>query len=246
MNHRHGEPSADSRRKFNSDATPRVYRGNTVISRVEPESQLGIHAEQTHRLLEGLSSRDRWALLPPSSYHMTIIQLLSEPVRDPAVWSAHLDTDCDLEEADEFMIAAMSELPPPTELKMWCRQGFAQNSGNVALTLEPATTQTRTALIEYRDAVAEATGVRRPDHDTYEFHVGIAYRVGQLNEAEQEELQETLTEAQRNILTRTVFVLPAPRLVFLDTIVEFHETANRRDRQEQQRRSDKPTEPPAD
>ena len=93
--------------------------------------------------------------------------------------------------------------------------------GGVAIDLEPATPETRSALSEYRDAVADVTGVHRPDHDEYVFHVGLAYRVGPLTPDESDDLAAVLAAAHDTLDTDDTFMLPAPELVFFDDMLEF-------------------------
>ena len=92
------DPTVDTALKFNSDGTVRTYRGNTVICDVAAGSALGLRAGGVRSLIERSASSRQWAFLPPSSYHMTVIQLLSEPNREPAVWSSRLDLGCSLEQ----------------------------------------------------------------------------------------------------------------------------------------------------
>ena len=212
-------PTEDAARKFNNNGTARSYRGNTVISFVAPDSPLGLCVSGVRDMVASSASSLRWTFLPPSSYHMTVIQLLSEAVREPVAWSSRLDLGCSLGHADKFMASALSEMEPPTALEMRYRDITVR--GGMAINLDPATPETRVALTGYRDAVADATGVRRPDHDEYVFHVGLAYRVDRLTVDESVDLAATLAAAHDMLDTGDTFVLAAPELVFFDDMLEF-------------------------
>ena len=206
-------------RKFNSDGTVRRFRGNTVISFVAPDSPLGRCAGRAREVIETNGAAPRLTFLPPASYHVTVIRLVCDEDREPAKWSAHLDLHCPLQAVDAFMADAMASVDPPAAIEMQCRTMSALDV--VSIELEPASPIDEASLNSYRDAVAEATGVRHSDHHDYVFHLSLAYRVGSLNSTESLELAAALATADSQLVGEGPFVLPAPVLTFFDDMFEF-------------------------
>ena len=212
-------PSLQATIKFNADGTPRRYRGNTVISAVVEGTPLFNVVGEVLSLLAQSPASACYALLPPSSLHMTVIQLLSEEYRRLA-WTSKLDADCSLEEADKFMSATLAEIEPPSRIRMKYKGIKASKSG-LRIELEPATTEVLHKLLAYRNTVVYQTGVIRAEHDHYGFHVGLAYRIGQFSANELEALEKCLAAAHELLTASETFELPPPALTFFDNMTEY-------------------------
>ena len=206
-------------RKFHDDGTVRRFRGNTVISFVAPESPLGRCAARARAAIEASGAAPGLTFLPPASYHVTVIPLVCDEDREPAKWSSHLDLDCPLPDADEFIAEAVASVSPPPAIDM--RYSAMSAPDVVAIDLEPASPAAAARLNTYRDAVAEATGVRHDDHDDYVFHISLAYRVRPLSSAESHELAAALATVHSQLAGEQSFSLPAPVLTFFDDMFEF-------------------------
>ena len=93
---------------------------------------------------------------------------------------------------------------------------------NFAIYLEPVDRQTDQALRKYRDQVAEATGVRFEDHDSYQFHISLAYRLIELTEEEEDDLTRMLAHIDRHLHENFgLFHPPAPQLTFFNDMFHF-------------------------
>ena len=99
---------------------------------------------------------------------------------------------------------------------------------NLMLTLQPADGATAEALRSYRAALAAATGVCFPDHDTYGFHMSLAYRLLQLDAAQEEGLDELCAVwLPRLQATGASMALPPPVLTGFDDMTRFVPMAER-------------------
>jgi hypothetical protein len=170
-------------RKFHPDGTPQRFPGNTIICFVAPDSQLGAAAQAFQQALHAAPFGSKFALLPPSSFHITVMELLCDEARTPERWSALLPLDAPLAAADAFFLERVPRIAAPRDSTV--RVTGIAHPDNLWLTLEPADEATAVALRAYRNAVAEATGVRFPDHDRYRFHLSLAYRLIELDADEE-------------------------------------------------------------
>ena len=87
--------------KFYEDGTVRQFPGNTIICFADPQSQAFQEAEWAQQQLLRESYADKFAILPPSSFHMTVLDLICDQVRETEKWSSHLSLDAPLEEVDQ-------------------------------------------------------------------------------------------------------------------------------------------------
>ena len=206
--------------KFHPDGTVRSYPGNTIICFVDPSRHAGVFQEcvWAQKQLQGMRCRHKFGFLPPDSFHMTVIELLCDQVRIPRKWSRFLPLSASLEETDHFFLSKASQTPAPTELKM----RYKLVCEPATIEVEPADEKTGQALEDYRNRISEITGVRFSDHDTYKFHISLAYNLVKLNSAERQEMLRTLEKIdQRLKRSFGVFRTASPQLAFFDNMFRF-------------------------
>lgn len=212
-------------RKFFADGAPRMFPGTTIICFVSPDSPIGVagHALQ-HRLRKRFGPK--FAMLPPDSFHMTVMDLLCGDIRTPEHWSSRLDLDAPLADTDGFFMAQVRQVAAPNGATM--RYNGIVPSSNVMFGLTGIDDSTSTALRAYRDAIAEATGVRHPNHNTYGFHMSLAYRIIELDPDEETALAELYRDWEAEMAHQTLTVtLGTPELCFFDDMVAFIPAADR-------------------
>jgi hypothetical protein len=207
--------------KFYEDGSIRQFPGNTVICFADPQSQVYQEAEWVQQQLQHAPYADKFAMLPPSSFHMTVFELICDQVRDPEKWSSQLSLGAPLEETDRYFMETVATVTPPTNFRMTFAQLNVGETG-LSLRLQPADDETKTAIRQYRDNLAEATGIRFPDHETYAFHLSLAYRIIVLNDDEAQQLAQ-LAERINQQLSETfgVFDTGQPTLTFFNDMFAF-------------------------
>ena len=214
--------------KFHQDGSVRAFPGNTIISFVDAENNPTLFQQcldMQQRLRESEIGA-KFAYLPPDSFHMTVMDLLCAEVRTPDRWSNKLALSAPLKECDAFFLDCVPQIPSPQPLTM----RYAASHGNFNIGLEPSDLEAKEALRHYRDQVADATGVRRANHETYQFHVSLAYQLIELNAAEEKlyaafkrrmgEVLDTCRSGDPDGSAETI-TLPPPRLVFFDDMFRF-------------------------
>ncbi len=207
-------------RKFHPNGTPRLFPGTTIICFVDPTSPIGMAAQAFQAALGQVPIGRKFALLPPASFHMTVMELLCDQVRTPERWSSWLPLDAPLATIDAFFLERLPAVPAPEGLAV--RVTGVAHPDNLWLTLQPADDLTGAALRAYRDAVATASGVRFPDHDTYRFHLSLAYRLIALDADEEHQLAALVRTWQPRLRAAGDWIaLPPPLLTGFDDMTRF-------------------------
>ncbi len=207
-------------RKFHADGSARQFAGNTIICFVAPESAIGQAASTFQAALRAQPFGAKFALLPPSSFHMTVMELLCDQIRVRERWSAQLDLDLPLAESDSFFAQRVPGIPAPTGLIMHVSGLYYAN--NLMLTLQPAESATAAALRTYRESIAAVTGVRFLDHAEYGFHMSLGYRLDQLDATEAAALTDVCaTWTPQLQAAGTAIALPPPELTAFDDMTLF-------------------------
>lgn len=207
-------------RKFHPDGSVREFPGNTIICPVPPDSAAYKLACGLVDDARALPFARKLAFLPPSSLHMTVMELLTDQTRRADKWTDLLPLDAPLEQTDQFFLRTVPAVPAPPAFCM--RYAGAQPNPGMSITLLPASAQDAQALRVYRDAVSRATGVRFADHDTYRYHISLAYLLMTLEPDEEKTLAEFF--ARRDPILQESFGIwqtGAPSLVFFDDMFRF-------------------------
>lgn len=213
--------------KFHADGSVRAYPGSTIICFADPESAIYQAGVSVQTALSEQAFGYKFALLPPSSFHMTVFSLILDAQRVLPLWSAFLPVDTPLAQMDDFFMERVATVVPPDNFRMCLT--YIGGKG-LSFRLSPADEDTYRALHDYRGRIAAATGVRYPDHDTYEFHLTLAYNLITLSDDENRAFAEwklNLGEALRCDIG--VFDTGTPQLTFFDDMFAFL-TADQRHR----------------
>lgn len=213
----------DVDRKFSRAGDSLPYRGNTIVSMIPSDSMAGAVMGSCQRELRGCKASSAFAMLPASSLHMTVFELLCDAVRDPEYWSAYLPLDSDIRSADQFFRGALAGLqfPPPVDMDV---VALSTRTG-ITLELVPADRQAEWILRSFRERVSDRTGVRFPNHDHYGFHVTLAYRLRPLSHHEAVPLAEALEVAGTEMQLRAPQLrIPSPSFRVFDDMTAFAST----------------------
>ncbi|MBC8100771.1 MAG: DUF1868 domain-containing protein [Armatimonadetes bacterium] len=205
--------------KFFADGSIRHYPGSTIICFADPASAIYTLGESVQAQLMAEPYGHKFVLLPPSSFHMTVFSLLLDQRRAPDGWSAHVPLEASLADADRHMRQTVATVPAPANFRMVFKY---LGGGGLSFQLTPADETSERTLWAYRHALAAATGVRYPDHDTYRFHLTLAYKLIHLTDDEERDFQAfrlNLGETLRPQLG--IFDTGAPVLTFFDHMNRF-------------------------
>ena len=212
--------------KFHEDGSVRAFPGNTIICAVDPLRQAGVYREVlwAQNVLRAMTCSDKFAFLPPESFHMTVMELLCDQVRTPSNWSDQLSLTASLDESDRFFMDTVADVPAPTAIRM--RFSHMRKPG--LITLEPADPKTAAALANYRDTIAQVTGVRFPNHDSYGYHISLVYNLIELDELDQTAVALAFEQINARFnKTFGNFEPDAPELVFFDNMFQFVPSSQR-------------------
>lgn len=215
--------------KFYADGRVHRFPGNTVICHVPQQGEdsacfdalLDIYREApAHPFVRKI------ALLPPSSYHMTIVGGANDKPRERKSWPADLPIDMSIARCTEILAgrlrAARLECRLPIKMKVDPSQD-PTNGAPLTLRLLPADEAERSKLSNLRRAISDVTKIPISSPDTYRFHISLGYFVEWLTAAEQAAFARTFNRwAQQLALKSPVIALGAPEFCSFDDMFAFH------------------------
>jgi hypothetical protein len=210
--------------KFSADGVVQHFPGCTLICHLPVDSPLlpGLQA-----LYVALSSHPilstRIHLLPPSSWHMTVLDALREKECEPGMWPPGKEKQplqkmvkelgADLQSLD----LASEGLAPPYRVKV---RGFDPAVVGIGIEIEGATEQEERRLRRLRDRLADTLGFKSPNHKTYGFHLSMAYLLRHIDGKDREELNKVF--AQHLPVVKVEFELGAVEFCTFENMYAFH------------------------
>lgn len=219
----------DVGRKFSADGRVLPFEGNTIICHL-PQQGSGSEAFDAlldiYRALPGGSWARKMTALPPSSYHMTIFGGANDKARRYPLWPAGLPLDMPMTECDRILgerlrAFRLGDEASPYRMRV---NPEAPSAGETPLTVRllPADAGTEARLRRLRDRLAEATGIREPDHDRYRFHITLGYQFAALTPEEDAAWRGSLAVWKTMIAKRApVILLGNPEYCLLKDMFAF-------------------------
>lgn len=209
--------------KFNEDGSARLFPGNTVLCPVTPASDTMEILKQFHAaILQELWHR-YYAMLPPSSFHMTVFDLVCDQVRKPENWTTLLPLDAPLEAVDAFVQQQWQSAPSAPQPSVVV--GRLEIGDYITLRLRPLNDPANQLLRQYRDTLSAVFGIRQPNHTEYFFHLTYAYGITALDEREKEIIADFVQHWEPLLQQQlAVLELLPPQLCFFQDMTHFAAT----------------------
>ncbi|KAJ7244970.1 RNA ligase/cyclic nucleotide phosphodiesterase [Mycena haematopus] len=205
--------------KFDPEGNVQRYRGNTFICPLSPSSQPELYSSLL-ALYEKLRSHHLshlYALLPPSSWHMTVFDGVCE-VHQPGRWPDDLPVDASLEDCTSLYEKKLSTFDlrcdPPYRLSI---AGIDLLPSFIELHLEPHTTEENARIRDLRPAV-EAPAYSE-ERSSYTLHLTLAYLLRFLTAEQNQELTALFIEHFEGMPKQ--FELGAPEFCTFENMFAF-------------------------
>ena len=205
----------DVGRKFNADGTVHPFAGNTVIGRVPqqgPRFRVFDALLDIYREAPAFDFSRKLTMLPPSSYHVTLFGGVNDVDRHTPKWSTPLPDDTPIEAVNALYLQRLRQAAraPRHDFEFVCDTPPAAGvDGTLHVPLRPADAATAARLRTLRDELSTLTGIRRPDHDRYQYHVTIGYLHAVLDERETAQMQRAIADWMRRLDDRGLVLIPS-------------------------------------
>lgn len=165
--------------KFDDAGRVRRTPGLTTLCHIDRGSP-------AHAALTGAQARLRagphagaFSFLPPDSFHMTVWDGVIDYRRQPGEWPAHLPLDTPMDAVEAHFDARLRGLEAPARITVRATGIW----GGFTVPVTGADAAEETALRALRDRLAERAGLRRTNHESYRFHITLAYPVRWISES---------------------------------------------------------------
>ena len=160
-------------------------------------------------------------MLPPKSFHMTIIDLLCNLARTPEHWSSKLPLDTEYPVIKKKINGWLKDLLPQKNIRVKF-ENLTDYNVTVKSLVKPADIKSKTLINKFRETTILATGARHPGHKIYAFHISMAYIIRFLSADEEKSVNDFLRSWQE-IFVREFGIVEfgPPQLVFFPNMHQF-------------------------
>ena len=164
-------------RRYDERGTFLREPGNTVVCHLVENSASQAAVVEVRRRMQAMPDANRLAFTPISSLHMTLFQGIIEYRRSLPFWPVDVSLDAAIDEMTRLYLERLAGFrgAGPFRVKV-------VDVVPTGLTVVGATDDDARVMRAWRDAFAETFGYRHPDHDSYVFHVTLAYVIDWLDQ----------------------------------------------------------------
>lgn len=211
--------------KFSTSGQVQHFPGNTILAHILPTCPLLVPLCDIYSYIAKHPVSSKLALLPPSSWHMTIIEGVTDSYRNAGNWPQDMKS-WPVEKYTEHIIPNLKSLSvtlhdaglaAPYRMKV---VGCQDIVNGVAFRVEPVTAEENSRIRRLRDIIAvEGLGFRHAGHDVYEFHISLAYVLQNLDATERNNLKKELEERLGGVPLE--FELGSPEFCLFDNMYNF-------------------------
>lgn len=206
--------------KFTPDGAVLPYPGNTVVCHLPENSPLRPKLLGLYYDIQKQDFSSLFVLLPPSSWHMTVYEGVTDQIRTRDCWPGELSLDAPLRRCHAHIGSKLADLELGLQLPIVMQiVGFEQLDDGIALKLEASSAATNSDLRALRDCLSDTLLMRHPGHETYSFHLSVAYTLRQLTEHDRARVWQYLEDWKAKL--PAILTLNSPEYCVYDDMFEF-------------------------
>ncbi len=166
----HPEPPVHLGRRYNTKGEFQLEPGNTVVCHLVKGSESEAAVIAVRERMLAMPDAGQLAFTPISSLHMTLFQGIIEYRRRASFWPDDVALETSIDDMTQLYVDRLQDFEGcgPFNVKVI-------DVTPAGLTVAGASEYDERILRAWRDALAVPFGYRHPDHDTYVFHITLAY-----------------------------------------------------------------------
>ncbi len=157
--------------KFTPEGKVLRHPGNSFLCHIPTDSPLFAGLCAVQEGLIGSAFADSMVFLPRESFHMTVFCGVSGAPLGIDGWPAGLRNDSSFEDINKVFRQRLTDFQLDCPIRVIASGVNGPNS----ISMEPDGNIEETSLRGLRDRLRDLTGLSRDDHETYRFHVSLAY-----------------------------------------------------------------------
>ena len=170
----------DTESKFNSEGKPLHFPGCAIICKILKNSELFNAISAVQLKYKDFNPNNTYTYLPSTSFHMTLFDCCNIDTINTSSWPKNVKAKDDYKEIALELYEKIKGFIFPDKFNLKLKKLF----GGYSMILEGATPKDEKILRDCRNELSKLLGIKFLNHETYSFHITLAYILRELNEQE--------------------------------------------------------------
>jgi len=205
--------------KFDTEGKPLYFPGCTIICKILENSNLFDELGSVQSKYKDFNPNNAYTYIPPSSFHMTLFDCCNINTVNTTFWPRSIKTKNNYKEIALELNHKIKDFIFPEKFKLKLNFFF----GGYCLALEGATEKDEKNLRYCRNSLSELLGIKFLNHETYSFHITLAYILRELNEKEVKNLLSMNKQLYKNFIEKfPIIEIQKPEICTFENMYQFN------------------------
>ena len=216
-----GYPVPGAEHKFDHNGKPLPFPGCSIISKIPLKSDLFYEIKLLQLKYKDLSPEKAYTYLPATSFHMTLFDCCNVNTVNTPYWPKKIVEDNNYTKIAYVLSKRIKKYIFPDKFDLKLKKLF----GGYSIILEGNTNKDEKIIRGCRNKLSDLLGIRFENHDTYTFHITLAYILRKLKGDEIEKLFKTNSRLREMFVKNFPIIrIEKPVLCTFENMYEFKST----------------------
>jgi hypothetical protein len=216
-----GYPVPGAEHKFDHNGKPLPFPGCSIISKIPLKSDLFHEIKLLQLKYKDLSPEKAYTYLPATSFHMTLFDCCNVNTVNTPYWPKKIVEDNNYTKIAYLLSKRIKKYIFPDRFDLKLKKLF----GGYSIILEGNTNKDEKIIRGCRNKLSDLLGIRFENHDTYTFHITLAYILRKLKGDEIEKLIKTNSRLREMFVKNFPIIrIEKPVLCTFENMYEFKST----------------------
>ena len=216
-----GYPVPGAEHKFDHNGKPLPFPGCSIISKIPLNSDLFYEIKLLQLKFKDLSPEKAYTYLPETSFHMTLFDCCNVNTVNTPYWPKNIVEDNNYTKIAYILSKRIKKYIFPDKFDLKLKKLF----GGYSIILEGNTKKDEKIIRDCRNKLSDLLGIRFENHDTYTFHITLAYILRNLKGDEIKKLIKTNSRLREIFINNfPIIQIEKPVLCTFENMYEFKST----------------------
>jgi len=216
-----GYPLKAAEKKFDHSGKPLPFPGCSIICKISIKSDLYYETKLLQSKYRDLNPVKAYTYLPDKSFHMTLFDCCNVNTVNTPYWPKNIVENNNYTKIAYILSKRIKKYIFPDKFDLKLKKLF----GGYSIILEGNTIKDEKIIRNCRNKLSDLLGIRFENHDTYTFHITLAYILRKLKGDEIKKLIKTNSRLQDIFIKNfPIIQIEKPVLCTFENMYEFKST----------------------
>ena len=216
-----GYPLKATEKKFYHSGKLLPFPGCSIISKIPLNSDLFCEIKLLQLKYKDLSPEKAYTYLPETSFHLTLFDCCNVNTVNTPYWPKNIVDDNNYTKIAYILSKRIKKYIFPDKFDLKLKKLF----GGYSIILEGNTKKDEKIIRDCRNKLSDLLGIRFENHDTYTFHITLAYILRNLKGDEIKKLIKTNSRLREIFINNfPIIQIEKPVLCTFENMYEFKST----------------------